>query len=556
MKISHLFTAVINIALLSFFIVSCTKDLPNEETGRKSDYPVEWNTVLDASRVQMNSDGSGKFENGDVIVVYTRDVTSGNEKHYTLHFDNGRWLPEVYWKELGDNVVFTAWYLASSGLLDYDNQVPGNYIHSISENLQGGGYEDSDLMWAQAAVKVGESVNLYFKHALSRLNLVLYSNDGSYTDEQLQKAEVRIYTSCSVPFNLADGSMLKSYDYRWIVPERKDNNLRTALLCPQETRTLGSEGWIRINIDGSEKMVELPEAMDGKPFERLEPGKQITYRLNLKRGTSADEFAGTTRWVYGINDSNPGEWNYDKTQLSWIENCGWFDCNKTNPSGTSYGEDGLMCWAASVSNLIHWWLRQNAETEAVRSYSGPAAIPSDMLHSGIFQLFKNNFPNKGEYPLKAINWFFNGVFHRNMYNTDVVDSRAGFFSSQLGINSLGAEYMGQDMARDRFNSIIKQALTSRKGILFVVNMGRWATHAVTLWGVKFNDEGFIETLYMVDNNDGRSDMRGTIRTMKVEYLPYSASNQALYPYVPNSLGDFTIRIESICTLSLGENWIK
>ncbi len=52
------------------------------------------------------------------------------------------------------------------------------------------------------------------------------------------------------------------------------------------------------------------------------------------------------------------------------------------------------------------------------------------------------------------------------------------------------------------------------------------------------------------------DARGTIRAMKVKYLPYSSSNSELYPYVPNSLGDFTIRIESLCTLSLGREWIK
>ena len=68
--------------------------------------------------------------------------------------------------------------------------------------------------------------------------------------------------------------------------------------------------------------------------------------------------------------------------------------------------------------------------------------------------------------------------------------------------------------------------------------------------------GLADTLYMVDNNDGRYDARGTIRAMKVKYLPYSSSNSELYPYVPNSLGDFTIRIESLCTLSFGPGMDK
>lgn len=202
-------------------------------------------------------------------------------------------------------------------------------------------------------------------------------------------------------------------------------------------------------------------------------------------------------------------------------------------------------------------LQQNRETEAVKSYTGPQAVPSDMLHSEIFQLYKKHFSNRGAYPLKAINWFFNGVFYRKLYDTDRPDPAAGFFRAQLGSHSLGAEYVGMDLKRDRFNAIIKQALSSQQGILFIVNIGKaWSTHAVTLWGVKFDADGLIDTLYMVDNNDGRYDKRGTIREMKVKYLPYSSTNPDLYPYVPNSLGNFTIRIESLCTLSLGREWIK
>lgn len=201
-------------------------------------------------------------------------------------------------------------------------------------------------------------------------------------------------------------------------------------------------------------------------------------------------------------------------------------------------------------------LEQNRETAAVQAYAGPKAVPDDMLHSAVFGLYKAHFSNRGDYPLKGINWFFNGVFHKNLYETDPVDPAAGFFRKQLGTHTLGAEYVGTDLMRDRFNALVKQALNERLGILFVVNLGKaWNTHAVTLWGAKFDEQGLIETLYMVDNNDGRSDPRGTIRTMEVRYLPYSSTNSALYPYVPNSVGDFTVRIESLCTLSLGREWI-
>lgn len=556
MKKSYIFITILNIVLLLLIVVSCTDNLPNEETIHTSDTFVEWNTVFDASRAVMDADGNGTFEEGDVIVVYSTDMNSGNVGQYILHLEKGKWLPEVAWKDVGDDVTFTAWYLSSGDFHEKINHISQDYVHHISQNQKDGGYENSDLLLAKVRVSVGEKVNLLFKHALSRLNVVWKSDEASYSHEQLNNADVRIYTPCCIKFNLSDGLLLEYSDYKWVTP-LQNNNSFTAIICPRDIEAQGSEELLRINIDGNETVVKSPETLGEKPFRGFESGKQINYRLSLKDGNHADSFAGTTKWVYGVNESSPGQWNQDYTQLTWTENCGWFDCNKINPSGTSPSDDGLMCWAASASNLIHWWLAQNADTDAVKAYSGPNAIPVDMLHSDIFQLYKDNFPNKGEYPIKAINWFFNGVFQRKIYEMDPVDSKAGFFRTQLGINSLGKEYSGTDLICESFNSIIKQALTSRQGILFVINLGRsWSTHAVTLWGVKFDDEGLIDTLYMVDNNDGRYDKLGTVRAMKVQYLPYPSSGNTLYPYVPNSLGDFTIRIESLCTLSLGEEWIR
>lgn len=545
------------VCVCTFCLTSCTENLPDTERVQTSRNRVEWAMEVEMSRSVVNADGSGHFENGDTIVMSVRNLTDGGVKHYTLHLADGQWLPEIYWDELGDNVEFTAWHVISARRLHQTSQVSSDYLHMLSVNQEGEGYHRSDLLWAQAHVQAGGKVQLYFSHALHRLRLVLESKDASYTETQLQQAEVQVYTPCQLPFSLVDGVLHTPSDYQWITPSREADYSRMALLCPQETEVLRADGWIRIRINGQETTLKVPEVVDGKSFERLEAGKETIYRLNLQKGNAPDVFAKTTRWVYGVQESADGQWNVDHTQLSWTDGCGWFDCNKVNPSDVSSGGDGLMCWAAATSNLIHWWLQQNSETEAVKAYQGPKAVPDDMLHSEIFQLYKNHFPNQGDYPLKAINWFFNGVFYRKLYDTDQPDPAAGFFRVQLGSHSLGAEYVGMDLMRDRFNALVKQALSSQQGILFVVNLGKaWSTHAVTLWGVKFDENGLIDTLYMVDNNDGRYDKRGTIREMKVQYLPYSGTNQDLYPYVPNSLGNFTIRIESFCTLSLGREWIK
>lgn len=556
-KVSYL-TTFLRTSLLTLCIASCSRNLPENEAMPVSGNRVEWDMSLRASRAVINTDGSGYFEEGDSLLVYAQNLANGHTQQYLLHLENGVWKPEIYWKELGDQVQFTAWHITPMQRLYQASQLSSNYSHSIETDQQGAGYRRSDLLLAKTQVQSGEKVHLNFSHALNRLHIVLESKDHSYTASQLQQAKISIHTPCMLPFNLANGTLDAPSHYEWITPlKQADNQTWTALLCPQETKALSSEGWIRIQIEGKETIAQVPETLEGKSLDKLEAGKEITYRINVQKGNKPDTFAGKTKWVYGVKEPTPEQWNIDHTQLKWVKDCGWFDCNKLDPSDVTVGGDGLMCWAAATSNLIHWWLKQNSETDAVKAYKGPQAVPVDMLHSDIFQLYKRHFPNQGNYPLKAINWFFNGVFHNNIYVSDPINPAAGFFQQQLGTNSLGKEYVGMNLTRENFNAIIKEALSSQKGILFIVNIGKkWSTHAVTLWGAAFDEEGFIDTLYMVDNNDGRRDTEGTMRVVKVKYLPYSNANPQLYPYIPNSLGDFTIRIESLCTLSLGREWIK
>lgn len=519
---------------------------------------VEWNMLLEGSRAAVDADGSGYFEEGDSIVIAARNLSDGALRYFTLHLSERGWEPEIYWDEIGEDVEFTAWHASPAGGLDKAGAAASSeFVHVLASDQTGKGYVASDLMGAKARVLAGNTVRLRFVHSLSRLHVVLESNDGSYTAEQLQKVQIQVYTPGRLTFSLAGGGLNSCSGGQWVTPCSGKDNVWTALVCPQAAEDLPSGSWIRVVMDGTEKTVGVPETVEGKPLAGLEAGKELTYRLNLKKDAALpDEFAGTTRWVYGVKEPSDDQWNYDSTQLSWTEGCGWYDCNKVDPSDISSSGDGLMCWAAAVSNLVHWWLQQNSGTAAVQAYTGPAAVPSDMLHSAVFQLYKDNFPNRGEYPIKAINWFFNGVFQRKIYDSDPVDPAAGFFRGQLGTQTLGAEYSGLDLKRDRFNSVIRQALALQQGVVFVVNLGKaWKTHAVTLWGAGFDDDGLIDMLYMVDNNDGRSDARGTIRTMEVKYLPYGGG-QELYPYVANSLGEFTIRIESLCTLSLGREWVK
>ena len=140
-----------------------------------------------------------------------------------------------------------------------------------------------------------------------------------------------------IPFDLSEGTSGEPAGYQWVTPLKESDNTWTVLLCPQEAGDLRSEDWIQIRIGDKELAMPLPESLAGQPLERLEAGKEIVYRIRLRKEAEPDAFSGTTRWVYGIKEPLPEQWNADHTQLKWTDGCGWFDCNKVNPSGITSG---------------------------------------------------------------------------------------------------------------------------------------------------------------------------------------------------------------------------
>lgn len=93
------------------------------------------------------------------------------------------------------------------------------------------------------------------------------------------------------------------------------------------------------------------------------------------------EWAGKVVWTHGLTGMpDPQMWEYayltpSKVRgLKWNKAYGWFDCNKKDVWGEQPNSDNNLCWAASVSNIIYWWLEQNKEYVNRFGYDGPSAI--------------------------------------------------------------------------------------------------------------------------------------------------------------------------------------
>ena len=63
---------------------------------------------------------------------------------------------------------------------------------------------------------------------------------------------------------------------------------------------------------------------------------------------------------------------------------------------------------------------------------------------------------------------------------------------------LGANHGG--LSKEVFNQVIKDALDNKRSIGIVIGNVQ-SSHAVVIWGVEFDEDGYISYMYMADNND-------------------------------------------------------
>lgn len=342
----------------------------------------------------------------------------------------------------------------------------------------------------------------------------------------------------------------------------------TALIWPQPTAPYrdGEEAWLEITADGRTIRYEAPATLDDKTFETFEPGKQTTLRLNLRAEEPAPELAGTIRWVYGVHAPDfPGKENipsyppyvsefpagawfrYDLTieesqYLTWAEGCGWYDCNKS----MNYDEnDGNLCWAASASNMLIWWMIQNRDyIEAYdREYGSSVTSTVDgsvyerpapdfkPLYSGgtvnrapVFEFFKHSFYDIGSWESAGVNWFITG--NDDLLSYPTIRGFHGFFSEVFSESDIIATDSPASPDSRQFNDFVIDALLNRKAIGFTIydiNGTGTGTHAMTIWGAEFDDEGRVSHIYYCDNNSSDQDANGAVICRKKIVYAYDNS---------------------------------
>ena len=524
------------------------------------------------TRTDLSADGSGTFREGDRVGLY---IDNGSEIRYReLTYTSGEWQPRLKRSAFGEGQLkLSAHYPVQ---VTAESSDPTQHPFQIALDQSEAEGNPSDLLVSQVALEAGSyQARLIFRHAMHRLQI---SCGGS-----TEGIAVTVRSQVNGTVNLLTGeTTLSQGDYQWIVPAQNSDGSYEAIIYPQPASPYRTEeeGLLKLHKDGSEVYYKAPETMSGgMALENFEAGKQTSINLSIQ--AARPDYANQTRWVYGVhapdfpgkeniptyppyvNKFPEGEWfrfNWtisEEQYLTWKAGCGWYDCNKS----ADYSEnDQNMCWAASASNLLIWWMENNkAYIEAyTREYGSSVTTTSGRVverpsseflplypnlpdvstcnRAPVFEFFKLSFPDKASWNSAGVNWFLTGNT-RNLQTQGILGF-PGFFHEVFKTTDIIATDAPRHPNREKFNDFIVEALSNNQAIGFSpidIAGPRTGMHAMVIWGVEFDENGQVAYIYYCDNNSSDQDANGAVvRRYKVVYdtdPSLSEINPQLYTYV-------------------------
>lgn len=538
------------IAALLFTSCSIEENFPDRQHG-EDDF-LNLSFLLTETKADIGPDGTGTFSEGDRIGLF---IDNGSDVQFReLTLSGGVWTPRLKRSEFGlGELTMTAHY---PSLSDGSSPVADFSVHN---DQNGPGKAASDLLFASTSLDKGKyDAAFTFRHLMHRIRIE--------TGGSAENVSVSVRSMTDGDIDLLTGTVTVSGNgFGWITPYVNQDGSLEAIVLPQSAEPYRTgDGLFRIISDGKESTYLAPEKLDdGSVLSAFLSGKETTFRLEFRKD-EVSEWANRTVWVYGINAPDEEDWiqcfpdMYYTYYLPWKPEYGWYDCNKINPTANPDGvPDGMMCWAATASNLMHWWITQNIEYVQKYGYTGPDyGYPLEKpQESDIFQCFIDSFEDEAGYSDEGANWFIHGIKPSYPYY-DKPENHGGYFKDVFpsGVK-LATSYGG--LSKIRFNEIIKDALSNRKAIGFVSGNVR-NSHAMTIWGAEFDSEGNVSYIYLADNND--RDMHdsfgvGCIRN-EIVYVSYpeggdNAHRKTGFIYAEP---DDTIPISRLVTLDLGQEY--
>lgn len=205
----------------AFLFAACVNQIPDAQDD-ESRLPIAFQASITnetATRVTDNA-----FDKGDKVGLFANISGTGFGEDFYINnarlecVDNGSLQPEenIYYPDGGGNLDFTAYYPYNENGLQNGKTTLSVAVSADQSSPEG--FSTSDFMVAsESNVKAGQkTVNLEFKHALSKLKIELATIDGSSIDvslvSDLNVVACNFYTKAVYDFSTSSFSDFSAAD--------------------------------------------------------------------------------------------------------------------------------------------------------------------------------------------------------------------------------------------------------------------------------------------------------------------------------------------------------
>lgn len=293
----------------------------------------------------------------------------------------------------------------------------------------------------------------------------------------------------------------------------------------EEENTFSEEELAR-RAEKQRKQAEKELAKRKKLLEKIENGKNN----NVVEYETEEGEKRTVLFVKGVNPPALGEngdfrrteeHGYIDYKAPFEEGRGYFDVNKA-PFGKNKEVDQNLCFAATASNTLHWYLQENREViekyiedngDVKKTVGGTTYSLKEMLNqeveqqeSLIYQYFKEIYGNNktGFYTVPLMDLFLNGYTPKDDRRSNIEDKnlqpdgRGGFLHGILG----GKLQTGLRSVKDVKDMGESLQYYLSNGFALCLSYKTFSyNHVVTLWGAEYDANGRLCAVYVTDSDD-------------------------------------------------------
>lgn len=276
----------------------------------------------------------------------------------------------------------------------------------------------------------------------------------------------------------------------------------------------------------------------------LAAGAADKYWVNPTKGN-------TCYWVDGFSLDNPNTWNFDADKHNNIIN----DEIKSGITSDGVYLDGHYCWAASAANIIAQWEAKNVETVQATQNRAPKDAQD------IFDEFVHTFHHASGETVNATNWYFNGTVDRGLQFKNGANTAGGFYKDKVEYETKYADpmfqensgwtadeeggfptwnpdvYETQDLHKQWTTTLANRieegySISIAADGVYRNDDGKlgYYSHALTLWGIEIDTEGYLTRMWLTDSDDATSHKNDmglfsvsckqiTMQSFAMEYVP-------------------------------------